>query len=284
MFPLIGIVIVFGSIISGYIIEKGNIFVLIQPSEFIIIGGAALGSLIITCPPSLLSKVLKSFMGILGGNKLDKGAYLDLLSLLYTIFSKIKKEGLLAIEKDIESPEQSQIFQQYPSILKNHHAINFICDNLRVFVIGVKPTEMEDMMDVEMESHHQETEVVPAVITKIADSLPGFGIVAAVLGVVITMGKMDQSPEVIGESIAAALVGTFTGILLCYGLLSPIANHLEHKTRDESKYLEAIKASIIAFAKDSPPQMAVEAGRRVLFSEAKPSFIELEETIRGKKS
>ncbi len=283
MFAIIGIVIVFGSIIGGYLFEEGNLHVLFQPAEFIIIGGAALGSLVLICPPKLLIKVLKSIPMILKGNSFTKESYLSLLSLLYEIFSKIKKEGLLAIEKDIEAPDKSPIFKRYPDILKNHHAISFLCDNLRVFVIGVKPMDMEEMMEIEMEAHHQESHLPPAVITKVADSLPGFGIVAAVLGVVITMGKMSEPPEVIGHSIAAALVGTFLGILLCYGLFGPIGNNLEHRAREESKYLEAIKVAILSFAKDLPPQMAVEAARKVLFSDTKPSFKELEDRIRKKK-
>ncbi len=283
MIPLIGIGIVIGSILTGYLIEEGNIYVLIQPAEFIILGGAALGSLVLTCPPNLLTKIVKILPNIVKGGGPNKKAYLELFNLLFKIFSKIKKEGLLAVEKDIESPQESPIFKEYPKILKDRHITSFICDNLRIFVIGIKPHLMEEMMDMEMETHHQESALAPAAITNVADSLPGFGIVAAVLGVVITMGKMSEPPEVIGHSIAAALVGTFLGILLCYGFLSPIGNHLAHKGRDESKYLEAIKTSILAFSKDMPPQMAVEAGRRVLLSDAKPTFQELEETIRNKK-
>lgn len=283
MFPIIGVVIVFGSILGGYLMEHGHLAVLIQPAELVILGGAALGSLVIACPPSLLGTILKSIPKVLSGAKADKKAYLELLSLLYSIFMTVKKDGLLAIEKDIEKPENSPIFKKYPDILKNHHAVNFICDNLKVFVVGVAPMDLEDMMQIEMDSHHEESSIAPASITTVGDALPGFGIVAAVLGVVITMGKMSESPEVIGHSVAAALVGTFLGILLCYGLVGPIGSNLVHKARDDSKYLEAIRVSILAFAKDFPPQMAVEAGRRVLFSDVKPTFAELEETIRKKK-
>ncbi|MDO8425910.1 MAG: flagellar motor stator protein MotA [Deltaproteobacteria bacterium] len=284
MLPIIGIVIVFGSIIGGYLLEHGNIYVLIQPAEFVILGGAAIGSLVITCPPKLLFKILKCLPTILGGSKYNKDSYLSLMSLLFNIFTKIRKDGSLAIEKDIEDPDKSPIFRAYPDILKNHHAVNFICDNLRIFVLGVNPLEMDEMMSVEMDTHHQESGVTPAVITKIADSLPGFGIVAAVLGVVITMGKMSESPEVIGHSVAAALVGTFLGILLCYGFLGPAGSHLEHKAREDSKYLEAIKMGILTFTKGSAPQIAVEAARRVLFSDTKPSFKELENALRKKKA
>ncbi|MBI5643753.1 MAG: flagellar motor stator protein MotA [Deltaproteobacteria bacterium] len=284
MFPIIGLVIVFGSIVGGYLLEHGNLYVLIQPAEFVILGGAAIGSLVITCPPKLLFQILKSLPKVFSGKSQGKDSYLTMMGLLYTIFVKIKKDGLLAIEKDIEEPEKSPLFKAYPEILKNHHAIDFICDNLRVFVVGVDPMEMESMMDIEMDAHHQESGVAPAVITKIADSLPGFGIVAAVLGVVITMGKMSESPEVIGHSVAAALVGTFLGILMCYGFLGPIGSHLEHKAREESKYFEAIKVGILAFAKGSAPQIAVEAARRSLYSDTKPSFKELDTALRKKKA
>ncbi len=284
MFPIIGIAIVFGSILGGYILHHGNIYVLIQPSEFIIIGGAAIGSMILTCPPKLLSKVIRSIPKVFGSSRIDKDLSLDLLTLLYTIFTKIRKEGLLAIEKDIEAPEKSPIFTKYPALIKNHHLITFIRDNLRLFVVGLKPMELEEMMELELESHHAEVAVPPSVLLKVGDSLPGFGIVAAVLGVTVVMGKMGESPEVIGKGIAAALVGTFLGILLCYGLFAPIGNHLEHKARDETKLLEAVKASILAFAKGLAPQMAVEAGRRVLFSDVRPSFNELEEALRRKKA
>ena len=227
MFPIIGIVIVLGSIVGGYLIEEGNLAVLIQPAELIIIGGAALGSMLLTCPPSILSDIVKKIPTVFKGASYDKKAYLELLNLLYDIFVKIRKEGVLHIESDIEAPDKSEMFKKYPSVLTNHHALKFLCDNLRVYIVGVKPNDLEDMMDVELETHHNEAEISPGIVTKIGDSLPGFGIVAAVLGVVITMGKMDESPEVIGHSVAAALVGTFLGILLCYGFVGPIGNNLE---------------------------------------------------------
>ncbi len=284
MFPIIGIVVVFGSIIAGYLLEHGNLHVLFQPAELVILGGAAIGSLVIMSPPKTLVKIMKSFPKLLGGGGYNKASYVSIMSLLYTIFMKIKKDGLLAVEKDIEEPLKSPLFKAYPDVLKNHHTVDFICDNLRVFVVGVDPMEMESMMDLEMDTHHQESAVVPALITKVADSLPGFGIVAAVLGVVITMGKMSESPEVIGHSVAAALVGTFLGILLCYGFLGPIGSNLEQRAAEESKYLEAIKVGILAFAKGSAPQIAVEAARRTLFSDSKPSFKDLDTALRKKKA
>lgn len=283
MFVIIGIIAVFGAIIGGYLMEKGNLHVLFQPAELVIIGGAALGSMFIMAPQKLLFKIFKIIPSVLGGSKYSKASYIELLSLLYELFSKIRKEGLLTIEKDIENPNNSPVFKKYPKILANHHAMDFLCDNMRAFVVGIKPMELEEMMTIELETHHAEAVEGPAIITKIGDSLPGFGIVAAVMGVVITMGYMSESPEVIGHHVAAALVGTFIGILLCYGLVGPIGTHLEHKANEDSKYLEAIKLAILAFAKDMPPQMAVEYARRVLFEDAKPSFKQLEDAIRKKK-
>lgn len=283
MLLIIGFIVVFASVIIGYVRHHGNLSVLMQTNEFIIIGGAAIGAFLMSCTPKTLIKTLKVIPAAITGKSLTKRSYLSLLSLLFGLFSKIKKEGLLAVESDIEEPFKSPLFRKHPDVLKNHHAVDFICDNMRVFVVGIKPMDLEDMMEIEMDSHHEESAIPTSLITKVSDALPGFGIVAAVLGIVITMGKMDQGPEVIGASVAAALVGTFLGILLCYGAVGPLATFLEIKTQTDTKYLEAIKVSIMAFARDFPPQMAVEAGRRVIYSEAKPSFKELENEIRKKK-
>lgn len=279
--PLIGISAVFGSIIGGYLLEHGNIYVLMQLAEYLIIGGAAVGSLLIMCPPNAFSEILRAIPAVLKGNRIDKNEYVNLLSFLYAIFVKARKEGLLGIERDIEDPEKSPLFKRDLEVLKERHALDFICDNLRIIVLGIPPAELEQMMELEMDTHHQESSVAPAIVAKVADSLPGFGIVAAVLGVVITMGKMGESPEVIGHSVGAALVGTFLGILLCYGLVGPIGTQLEYRANEESKYLEAIRAALNAFASGQQPQIAVETARRVLFSDVRPSFMELENTVRG---
>jgi chemotaxis protein MotA len=281
MFPIIGVIIVFGSILGGYVMHHGNVHVLFQPAEFVILGGAALGAMVIMCPPKTLFKIIKSLKNLFGGGP-GKKEYIELLSLMYMLFSKAKKEGLLGIESDVEAPARSQIFKKYPNVIKNHHAVEFICDNFRVYILGVRPFEFEEMMDRELEAHHEESNVPAAVIGKVADSLPGFGIVAAVLGVVITMGKMSESPDVIGHSVAAALVGTFLGILLCYGFIGPIGNNLEQRAKEDAKYFEAIKVAILSFAKEMPPQLAVENARRVLFTDSKPSFKELETAVRKK--
>jgi chemotaxis protein MotA len=210
----------------------------------------------------------------------EKGI-LELLSLLYLLFAKAKKDGLLGVEADVESPAKSPIFRKYPQILKNHHAVEFICDNFRVYILGVRPFEFEEMMDRELEAHHEESGMPSATIGKVADSLP----LRNRRGRPRSrhhMGKMSRSPDVIGHSIAAALVGTFLGILMCYGFLGPIGANLENRAKEESRYLQAIKVAILSFAKEMPPQLAVESARRVLFSDAKPTFKELETAVRKK--
>jgi chemotaxis protein MotA len=283
MLVIIGFIVVTGSILGGYVLHHGNLAVLYQPTEYIIIGGAAVGALIVSSSPKVLKDILKSFSKLLSGGGVSKKTYMELLGMLYNLFSKIRKEGVLAVEADIEDPKKSKFFAEYPNVMKNHHAMEFIIDNLRVFVIGIDPMELEEMMDMEIETHHEEAMQAPTAITGVGDALPGFGIVAAVLGIVITMGKMSEGPEAIGRSVAAALVGTFLGILLAYGYVGPIATNLTGKVAEEAKIYEAIKVAIVSFAKDMPPQMAVEAARRVLFSNVKPTFSELEDSVRKKK-
>ncbi len=283
MLVIIGFIVVTGSILAGYVMHHGNLAILYQPTEFIIIGGAAIGSLLVGSSGKVIKEILKSLPKLLGGGGVSKKTYMELLGMLYNLFSKIRKEGVLAVEADIEDPKKSKFFAEYPNVMKNHHAMEFILDNLRVFVIGIDPMELEEMMDIEIETHHEEAGKAPSVITSVGDALPGFGIVAAVLGVVITMGKMSEGPEAIGASVAAALIGTFLGILLAYGYVGPVGSKLAGMVEEESKIYEAIKIAIVSFAKDMPPQMAVEAARRVLFSNVKPSFSELEESVRKKK-
>jgi chemotaxis protein MotA len=217
-------------------------------------------------------------------SKYKKALYLDLLTLLYDIFNKTRREGLMAIEGDIEEPESSPIFSNYPSILKDHHAVEFICDYLRIMVAGnMAPHELEALIDQELEGHHQEQALVPAAITGAADGLPGFGIVAAVLGIVITMGSLGGPPDVLGHHVAAALVGTLLGILFAYGFIGPFGQYLSHKNRDEAHFYNCIKACLVASMNGVPPQIAVEFGRKVLYHSVRPSFKELEEQYRAKK-
>lgn len=284
MNTIIGIVVVIGCILLGYTMHGGNIMALWQPSEIIIICGAALGAMIISNPLSVTIGVFKSAGALLTPSKYNKAMYLDLLTMMYDIFNKTRREGLMAIESDIEEPESSPIFSNYPEILKNHHAIDFICDYLRIMVVGsMAPHELEALIDQELEGHHQEAAQVPGAIAKVADGLPGFGIVAAVLGIVITMGKLGGPPSELGVSVAAALVGTLLGILFAYGFVGPFSAYLEHKNRDEAHFYECIKACLMASLNGLPPQIAVECGRKVLYHSVRPSFTELEEQYRAKK-
>jgi len=283
MFAIIGIVIVLASIIGGYLMEEGNLFVLLQPAELVIIFGAALGSFLIASPSKVVGLVTKNISSIVVSKSQSKSKYLELLSLLYQLFAKIRKEGLVSIESDIENPERSPIFQKSVSVLTNHHALNFICDNQKVIITAnVPPHELDNLMDLEIDTHHHEALIPSHSISKIADALPGLGIVAAVLGVVLTMGKIDQPPAVLGHSIGAALVGTFLGVLMCYGFVGPMAANLEHQARESGAFLQVIKVALVAFVGGSAPQMAVEFGRRAIPDKEKPTFDELEKQVRGK--
>lgn len=283
MFAIIGIAVVLASIIGGYLMEHGNLSVLLQPAEVVIIFGAAIGSFLISSPPRVVSLVAKNITSIISSKSTDKAEYLELLALLYQIFSKIRKDGLVSIEADVENPEKSPIFTKYTKVMSNHHAIDFLCDNLKVIVTSnIPPHELDSLLDLEIETHH-EVAIIPAnSVTKLADGLPGLGIVAAVLGVVITMGKIDQPPAILGHSIGAALVGTFLGVLMCYGFVGPMATNLEHKASEDGVYFQVIKMALVAFVGGSAPQMAVEFGRRAIPGKEKPTFAELEGELRGK--
>lgn len=281
MFVIIGIVVVLGCVIGGYILEHGNIHLLFQPVELLIIGGAAVGAFFISSPLKIISSVMKNTMRVFSAKGMSKVEAIETLGVLSAIFTKMRKEGLIAIEGDIENPEDSPIFTKYPSILKNHHAVNFICDNLKVIIsANVTSFELENIMDLEIEAHHHEALIPAHAIAKISDGLPALGIVAAVLGVVLTMAKISEPPEVLGHSIGAALVGTFLGVLLSYGFVGPIGTHLEHIAEEDSLIFQVIKIALVSFVGGAAPQIAVEYARRVIPSGAKPSFSELEEAMR----
>jgi len=266
--------------------EHGNLSVLFQPAEVVIIFGAALGALVISSPMNVLMGVIKgAIKTITGGGGYSKKDYLEALLLLTEVFTKIRKEGLISIEQDVDDPENSAIFSKYPKFIKNHHASELLTDTLRtVMTTTVSPYELESILDSELETLH-ETESAPVKnLTNIADSLPGLGIVAAVLGVVLTMGKMKEPPEVLGHSIGAALVGTFMGVLMCYGFVGPIARRLEASVNEEKEYLQVIKSALISFVGGAAPQIAVEFARRSIPPHLRPSFHELEEEIRALKS
>lgn len=284
MLAIIGIFVVLGAVVGGYTMEHGNLHVLFQPAEIVIIFGAALGSLIIASPPRVLFAVFKNIGRIFSAKSYSKKDYLDLLALLFLIFNKMRKEGLIAVETDIENPAESQLFSKFKSILSNKHALDFICDNLKVIVsANLSPHELESVMDMELEVHHKDALIPSQSITRVADALPGLGIVAAVLGVVLTMGKISEPPEVLGHSIGAALVGTFLGVLMCYGFVGPMGTNLEHSVNEESTYYQVIKVALVSFVGGAAPQIAVEFARRAIPAKIRPSFNELEETLRSVK-
>lgn len=282
----IGFLGVLGAVVGGYIMAHGNLSVLFQPAEIIIIFGAATGALVISSPKHVLIGVIKgAIKTITGGGGYSKKDYMEALLLITEIFTKIRKEGLISIEQDVEEPQNSPIFSKYPKFMKNHHALGLLTDTLRtVMTTTVSPYELESILDSELETLH-ETESAPAKnLINIAESLPGLGIVAAVLGVVITMGKIKEPPDVLGHSIGAALVGTFLGVLMCYGFVGPLARRLEASVNEEKEFLQVIKAALVSFVGGAAPQIAVEFARRGIPPHLRPSFHELEEEIRALKS
>jgi chemotaxis protein MotA len=285
MFAIIGIVVVFGCIAAGYLMEHGNIRVLIQPAELIIIGGAAAGTVLIANPLHILKQIGGGIGGVFGTSKFTKRRYIDSLKMMYELLQKARKEGLVALENDIEEPAKSPLFSKYKDFLANHHFCDFVCDTMRMAVSGgVEVFDIDQMLDSDMEVHHHgATEPVSALSTT-ADSLPGLGIVAAVLGVVITMGALGGPPEEIGHKVAAALVGTFLGILLCYGLVGPVAARMGKAAEEEHAFLQVLRVVMVAFLKGVAPIMAVEIGRRAVPGHVRPSFKEVEQACRNRGS
>lgn len=280
---IIGFLVVVGSVFGGYVLSHGILMALFQPFELMIIAGGALGAFIVANPPHVIKAVIKGLPGLLKGAKYSKQSYMDLLALMYDLFAKARKEGLMALENDIEEPEQSEIFKKYPKVMADHHALEFITDYMRLMVGGsMNPFELENLMDLELEVHHHEALLPSESVTTMSDGLPGFGIVAAVMGVVITMGSLGDPPEILGAHIAAALVGTFLGILLAYGFVGPMASALKHRAEDEAQFLACIKVCIMATLNGYTPQIAVEFGRKVLTSTVRPGFTELEEHVKKK--
>ncbi len=282
---LIGFVVVMGCVLGGFVISGGHVLALWHPSELLVIFGAAMGAFIISNPMKIIKKVGKDLGLLFKGSKYTKQTYLDALSLMYELLNKARKDGMVALEADVDEPENSAIFQKYPNIAKNHHALDFICDYLRMMVSAkLNSFEIEALMDVELDTHHEEGHAPSSAVTRIADGLPGFGIVAAVLGIVITMASLNDGAEVIGHKVATALVGTFLGILLAYGLVGPMANYLEFAARDESQFVKVLKTCLMASIQGYPPQIAVEFGRKAIFSTERPGFRELDEYIKNNKA
>src|SRR3954451_22956520 len=262
MFAIIGIVVVFGCIVAGYLMEHGNLRVLIQPAELIIIGGAALGTLLISNPLHTIKKIASGVAGVFGGSKFSKQTYIDALKTMYDLLNRARKDGLMALEPDVEEPEKSAVLSKNPTFVKNHHLRDFVCDSLRMAITGFDAFDLDQMLDLDLEVHHNDATQPTAALTTMADSLPGLGIVAAVLGVVITMGALGGPPEEIGKKVAAALVGTFLGILLAYGFIGPMSSAMERMARDETQFYMTIKTCILGFLQGHPPQVAIEFGRK----------------------
>lgn len=281
MFIIIGLVVVLGCVIGGFLMVNGPLGVLIQPSEFVVIGGAAIGALLAANPIKLLMLLTVKLPAALKGSPYTKSAYEELLKMQYDIYVNAKKGGLLSVEEDVNNPGNSSIFKKYPVFLANHHAVDFFCDALKLLVNGAaQPEELEMMMEAELETHHEENAIVPAILTRTSDALPGLGIVAAVLGIVVTMQHLDGPPEELGHHVGAALVGTFLGLLLSYGIISPISTNIENLAHDEAKYFLCMKAGMLAFANGAAPLTAVEFARKTIFSFERPSNTELEPKLR----
>jgi chemotaxis protein MotA len=283
MFVIIGIVVVFGAVASGYLMEHGNIRVLMQPAELLIIGGAAIGTVLIANPMHILKAIARGIAGAFGGSKYSKERYLETLKMLYELFGRARKEGLMALEADSDAPDKSPVFSKYPKFLSDHHALNFVCDTIRMTASGgVEPFDLDQMMDLDMDVHHYGSTQPVGALTTMADSLPGLGIVAAVLGVVITMGALGGPPEEIGRKVAAALVGTFLGILLCYGLVGPIASSMAKTAEEEHAFYHVLRVAIVSFIKGAAPTVAVEFGRRAIPGHVRPSFQDTESAIKNR--
>ena len=285
MLVAIGYIIIIVSVFGGFALAGGHIASLWQPVELLMIGGGAIGAFVVGNSNKAIKATLKALPSVFKGSKYTKALYMDLMTLLYEVLGKIRKEGLMSIEADVDDPANSPIFTKYPNILADHHITEFITDYLRLMVGGnLNSLEIENLMDSELETHHQEGEVPIHTIAKVGDGLPAFGIVAAVMGVVHTMESVHLPPAELGILIAAALVGTFLGILLAYGFVSPLAGKLEHRLHESSKLLECIKITLLANLNGYSPVLAVEFGRKVLFTTERPSFLELEEHVKQSKT
>jgi len=283
MFLLIGYVVILLALVGTFSVH-GSLGALWVPMEYLAIVGLMIGGFVAGNGSKAVKATLKALPGALKGSAFSKALYMDLLALLFELLGKVRKEGLMSIEGDVENPEASPIFSKYPSIMHDHHVVEFITDYLRMMIGGnLNAFEIENLMDIEIETHHQEAHLPAHIMTKVADGLPAFGIVVAVMGVVNVMGSVGEPPAVLGKMIGGALVGTFLGILVSYGFVAPIASQLEQKIEEGGKIYQCIKAVLLASMNGYAPQVAVEFGRKVLFSTERPSFRELEEDLKARK-
>ncbi len=281
MLVIIGLVVVFASLLGGFMMAGGSPAALFVPSEYIVIIGAAVGSLLIANPLPVIKKIISGMLATFKPPKVSKEAYLDLLKMLYELFQFAKREGLIALEQHVENPESSSIISKYPTFLANHHAVEFLCDTLKVVLSGGVPAhDLEELMDIDLEALHEEEEVIPGAVQTLADAFPGLGIVAAVLGIIVTMASINQGAEAVGHHVAGALVGTFLGVLISYGVVGPISSLMSKIIAKEAKYLQCLKSALLSFAKGAPATVAIEYGRRAIDPELRPSFKETEENIK----
>jgi chemotaxis protein MotA len=281
MLLIVGLIIVFGAVIGGFSMAGGELLVLVQPAEFVVIGGAALGTLVISTPVSVLKLGIQQITGLFKPAT-PASEYASLLAMLYQIFKQVQQSGVMSLESHFEDPAKSTILEKYPKFLARHAAVDFLADSVKVLIVGgIAAHDLEALMDEDLKAHHDEALRPAASLTKIGDALPGLGIVAAVLGIVITMGHIDGPPAEIGHHVGAALVGTFLGILLSYGMAQPIAAAMEQRIAEDAYYCICLKAGLLAVYKGNPPAIAVEFARRVLPHAVRPSFNETEQFCRA---
>ncbi|MDE2137551.1 MAG: flagellar motor stator protein MotA [Gammaproteobacteria bacterium] len=285
MLQLIGSLVVVGCILGGFIAEGGHILALWHPFEIVIIVGSAIGAFLISNPMKIVKAAFAGAISLPKGPRYKRQDYVTLLQLLYEILVKIRKEGVMAIERDVEAPKDSALFKKYPRVLADHHMVEFITDCLRLIIGGnLDPHELESLLEYELETHHKEAHEPAHAVQKVADALPGFGIVAAVLGIVNTMASLEGADTAtIGHRVGAALVGTFLGILVSYGFVGPIAAAMEHIAAEEAKAFEVVKMALVASVRGYAPPVAVEFARKLLFAEVRPTFADLEASLKGKK-
>jgi chemotaxis protein MotA len=283
MSSIVGILVVFACVVAGYLLEKGQIAVLLQPSELLIIGGAAIGTVLTANPMHVLKDIAAGLVDVVKGSPYTKKRYLDTLKMMFDLLTVSRKDGAIAIENDIEEPEQSSIFSRYPQFLHDAHIRAFVCDTMRMMITGgVSAFDVDQMMELDMDVHQHSASQPSGALGTMADSLPGLGIVAAVLGIVVTMGALGGPAEEVGKKVASALVGTFLGILLCYGLVGPVASNMSSVAEEEQSYYHVLRVMMLAFIKGTAPMLAVEMGRRAIPEHVRPSFFEVEKVCREK--
>ncbi len=281
MLVLVGFVVVIASVIGGYMMAGGALGVLMQPAELVIIGGSAAGSLLISTSPMVVKAIVQQVTSLLGAG-LTRQDFADLLALLFKVFRSAQQNGIMALEAHFDKPEESAILKAHPKFLARHHSVAFLSDSIKVIIVGgISPHDLADLMTEDLEIHHEEARSPASTLARVGDALPGLGIVAAVLGIVITMGAIDGPPSEIGHKVGAALVGTFLGILLSYGFLQPLAASMETRVQEDGRYEQCIKAGLLATYKGLPPALAIEFARRVLPSSVRPSFEETEQICRA---